>query len=207
MVKFRCMQLGDYQVNCYLVWESGQCVVIDPGDTPEVVLAAARELGLSIQGVLLTHGHFDHVGGAARIVEETGCPLWMHRADASLPSHPAYRRLYPLEVFRLADSIHFYSRGEAVNLAGLVFTVYETPGHTQGSVCLQCGKLLFTGDTLFADACGRTDLPGGDPEAMNRSLLALSRLDPSLRILPGHGPGSTMDQEQRTNPFLKGASL
>ena len=188
--------LGDYQTNCYLVSdENGDAAVIDPGYTPEVVLAATQRLGLTVRAVLLTHGHFDHVGGVKGVMEAAHCPVYGSEADLTLPE-PLRHGL------TLTD---FYAEGDEIAVGTLRFAVLETPGHTPGSVCLRCGDALFSGDTLFAGSCGRTDLAGGSGAAMRRSLSRLAAIDADLTVYPGHGPASTLAEEKRTNPYLRNA--
>lgn len=200
-MKIATLTLGAYQTNCYLVWEDRcrTCAVIDPGYAPDTVLAEAVALGLTVDAVLLTHGHFDHVGAVAAIVRATGCKLWMHKGDCSTPRSS----LFPLAAGDFTE-ICFFENMDTVSAGGLTFTVYETPGHTSGSVCLVCGNVMFTGDTLFAGSCGRTDFPGSDPQAMEDSLRFLRKLQFEGRIYPGHGPASSLEEERRTNPYLRG---
>lgn len=203
MVNVLALTLGDYQTNTYLVHDSAvkTCVVIDPGYEAGVIEEKARALGLTIEAIFLTHGHFDHVGAVQPLVESTGCALWMHRADWEKAPSPINGYLYPLANEDSMD-ISFCAEGDTISAAGLTFTVLETPGHTEGSVCYACQEALFTGDTLFAGACGRTDLPGGSPRAMADSLKRLAKLEGDAHIFPGHGNKSTLSQEKRTNPYL-----
>lgn len=188
----RTLPLGDYQTNCYLVSdENGVTAVIDPGYAPEEILSTATALHLSIRAVLLTHGHFDHVGGVKAIAEAARCPVYVHEKELSLP--PWLRQGL--------SCTDFYEEGDEIRVGNLKFAVMETPGHTGGSVCLRCGDALFCGDTLFAGSCGRTDL-GGDDGQLRESLNRLSELSENLTVYPGHGESSTLLREKQCNPYL-----
>lgn len=195
-MEIRTFPVGSYQTNCYIVWgdDADSCVVIDPGYEPEYLLEQVRCLGKKLQAILLTHGHFDHVGGVKALAQQTGCRVYICKEDLALkPALTAGAILY-------TDT---YSEGDVLELAGLRFQVLHTPGHTPGSVCLICGDTIFSGDTLFAGTCGRTDLPGGDMLQILRSLARLAQLEGDYRVLPGHGEGSTLNAERRGNPFMQ----
>ncbi len=189
------LTLGLYQTNCYILpGENARAIVIDPGYSPEVILRELEKRQLSCAAVLLTHGHFDHVGAVRTLAAETDCPVYLCEKDLSLPAMMTAGSLY---------YTHTYAQGDAITLAGLTFQVMETPGHTPGSVCLKFGEKLFTGDTLFAGSCGRVDFPGSSPADMKRSLAKLAALGADLEIYPGHGESTTLAYEKRTNPYLK----
>ena len=205
MLNIRTLSLGSYQTNCYIVSAPGntRCALIDPGDRPEAVLAYLAQEGLSPDAILLTHGHFDHVGAVAALVKATACEVWIHEGDYTQKSTPMTDYLYPLHDKSFCP-FQFCEEGQEITAAGLTFRTIETPGHTWGSVCYVCQDTMFCGDTLFAGSCGRTDLPGGDPATMADTLERLGQLDADFRIFPGHGESSTLRHEQRTNPYLRG---
>lgn len=187
------LTLGEYQTNCYLISDDcGKTAVIDPGYEPETVLAKTRELQLSIGAILLTHGHFDHVGAVRPLAEAIRCPVWLHKNELRLPPFLTAGKLYYTDT---------YAEGDTVSVGGLTFMVIETPGHTSGSVCLRCGETLFSGDTLFAGSCGRVDLGGSRPD-MRQSLARLAAIPENLTVLPGHGPATTLDREREFCPWF-----
>ena len=196
-MEIRTMALGSYQTNCYMAWADGadSCVVIDPGYEPERVLEEAFHAGKKIESILLTHGHFDHVGGVKKVAAETGCRVYICQEDLALNPRLTDGAIYYTDT---------YAQGDALTLAGLTFTVHQTPGHTPGSVCLVSSDVIFSGDTLFAGTCGRTDLPGGSGTQMRVSLERLAAMEGNYRVLPGHGEDSTLDMERRSNPFMQG---
>ena len=193
----KCLPLGAYQTNCYLIWQenSSSVAVIDPGYTPELVLEKVKALGKTVEAILLTHGHFDHVGGVRKIAEKTGCKVYIHPQEVSLP-----------EDFTAGPLLftHTYGEGDTVAVAGLSLQVLHTPGHTPGSVCLLCGDSIFAGDTLFAGSCGRVDFPGGSWTEMQKSLRRLGGFRKNYKIFPGHGPDTDLQTEKQENPYLKG---
>ena len=196
MIKIRTLPLGAYQTNTYLVWEenSPTCVVIDPGYEPDTILDEAKKLGKEITAVLLTHGHFDHVGGVRELAAETGCPVYLHEAELSMPPQMTAGPLFYTNT---------YGEGDFVEAAGLSFKVLHTPGHTPGSVCLLCENAMFSGDTLFWGSCGRTDLPGGSWATIRKSLLRLADLSGDYNVYPGHGDATTLSFERKMNPYMR----
>lgn len=205
MLKIHTLALGSYQTNCYILRnaDSASCAVIDPGYEANTILTLLQKEGLSLDAILLTHGHFDHVGAVKELVQSTGCRLWMQERDYSQLRTPTNLYLYPLTNCK-KPVVCFCQEGERISAGGLTFRVMETPGHTWGSVCYLCEDAMFSGDTLFAGACGRVDLPGGDGEAMRSSLERLAEIRTDYRVFPGHGGSSTLAREQQVNPYLRG---
>ncbi len=192
------MPVGDYQTNCYMVWQAGRedCILIDPGFLPEKILGTVRGQGKTVAAILLTHGHFDHVGGVRKIAEATGCRVFLREEENKLPFFMTAGKLYSTDGYE-----------DTLEAAGLDFTVLHTPGHTPGSVCLICGDVMFSGDTLFAGSCGRTDFPGSSPGDMVRSLKKLYDLPGDLRVLPGHGEETALSYERAHNPYMRKNTL
>jgi glyoxylase-like metal-dependent hydrolase (beta-lactamase superfamily II) len=203
MPKIDVLPLGSYQTNCYIVWASGssRCAVIDPGFEPQTVLNRLAELGLTLDAVLLTHGHFDHVGAVEALVATTGCKLWMSQSDYTQRKNPMNDYLYPLHDRDFCE-VSFCEEGEIMCVGNLRFSVMETPGHTWGSVCYLCENAMFSGDTLFADSWGRTDLPGGNGQTLALSLERLGQLEGDYTVYPGHGGTTTLERERETNPYM-----
>jgi len=196
-MEIRNLRVGSYQTNCYIVWEDGRkdCVIIDPGYEPEQILEQVRHFGKTVAAILLTHGHFDHVGGVKHIAAETDCPVYICKEDLALN---------PMFTDGVIYYTHTYGEGDTLEVAGLTLQVLHTPGHTPGCVCLLCGDTLLSGDTLFAGTCGRTDLPGSSPMQMKQSLARLKALPGDYRVLPGHGHESTLEEERMYNPYMQG---
>ncbi len=214
---------GPWQANCYLAAPAAgaECVVIDPGvDAFDGVRAAVANHGLTPVGVLLTHGHIDHVASATRVADEWGVPAWIHADDRELLTDPV-AGLGPSSAELLAqvladlnlaepEDLRFFETG--LDVAGLSFEVIHAPGHRPGCVMLssrltghdQLDAVVFSGDVLFAGSIGRTDLPGGDHAVMLDTLRGpVLALPDTAAILPGHGQQTVMARERATNPYLQ----
>lgn len=195
---------GPLETNCWLVGddEGGPLVVIDPAGDAEKVAAriAERDVGC----VVLTHGHFDHLGAADEIRDLTGAPLLVHEADAAAIVSPegSGGTLFGFD-HRTAAPDRTLADGDRIDFGELTLEVVHTPGHTPGSICLLGEGHLFSGDTLFSGSVGRTDFPGGDARALRRSIgERLTPLPDETVVHPGHGPDTTIARERRVNPFF-----
>ena len=196
MLKLRTRPLGLYQTNCYIVNKEGsdQCVIIDPGYEPKTILDALVRWALKPEAILLTHGHFDHVGAVRELAATTGCRVFIRPEETALPPQLTAGELY------FTDE---YPTEGKLQVAGMDFTILHTPGHTPGSVCILTEDLMFSGDTLFAGSMGRCDFPGSSIFDMRKSLRRLCLLTKDYNVLPGHGEDSTLEYEKKTNPYLR----
>ena len=171
-------------------------ILIDAAAEPGVYLKALDEAGATLTHILLTHGHYDHTGAVYAVHEETGAPVYMNALDAGTAV------AFDSYTFTPPEGTIFYKEGDEVKVGNLTFRVMETPGHTPGGVTLICGDALFTGDTLFAGSCGRTDFAGGSMETELQSLAKIAALPGDYEVYPGHMDCSTLETERRFNPYL-----
>ena len=201
-MEIKVLPVGELGTNCYILEdeEAKLAAVIDPGDEAGRILTQVREDGMQVKYILLTHGHYDHTTAVPELHEKLpGAQIYIHQAD----SHGAGGRLFPLA--GQVDDLLLYDEGDTLTLGGLTIEVMNTPGHSLGSVVLKVENVLFTGDTLFAGSCGRTDLRGGNYEQMLQSLKRLALLEGDYHVLPGHDVASTLDRERQTNYYMKEA--
>ncbi|MGA2852295.1 MAG: MBL fold metallo-hydrolase [Terracidiphilus sp.] len=201
--------VGPLQCNCTILGdeETGEAIVIDPGDEIGSIARRLNTLGLKLKQILITHAHIDHVGGALKLKKLTGAPILMNENDLpQLKIMAEQAEWLGIDTPETAPPDGDLSDGLTVGLDRYPAQVIHTPGHTQGSVCLHFVplNLLVAGDTLFAGSIGRTDLPGGNPgqilDSIQSRLLALPQ---QTKVLPGHGPATTIGAERRSNPFLR----
>ncbi len=201
--------VGPLACNCTLLGdpETGEAIVIDPGDEVGRIHRRLTEHGLKLKQILVTHAHIDHVGGALRLKQLTGAPILLNENDLPLLKMMDQQAGWlGIESPETAPPDESLVDGLLVGLKHYPAQVLHTPGHTQGSVCLHFAplKLLVAGDTLFAGSIGRTDLAGGDGEQIIDSIHSrLLRLPDETRVLSGHGPATTIGAERRSNPFLR----
>ena len=198
-MKVKLLRVGPIGTNCYILEDdqTNLAAVIDPGDEPELIQEALEKEGVEVRYLLLTNGHYDHttaVPALHRVYPQAD--IYIHQADAN----GAGSTLFPLagEV----DDLKLYDEGDVIRLGDHEIQVLHTPGHSPGSVTLKVEDVLFTGDTLFAGSCGRTDLRGGSYEQIMQSLKRLGELKGDFHVCPGHDATSTLERERRSNPFL-----
>ena len=199
-----CAQTGAMQVNTYLLWKNRQAVLIDPGDDAAELMACLEERGLMLTHILLTHGHFDHIGAVAELKERTGACICIGAEDERMLFDPelnlSARFEMPVRACRADCLLH---DGDMLETPVAKFCVIATPGHTPGGVCYICGERIFSGDTLFYSSVGRTDFPGGDQQALYKSIQEkLFVLQGYFEVFPGHGNATTLLREKIENPFV-----
>lgn len=195
----KTLQVGSFEVNCTIVPRGDSAWIVDPGFEGDRIASVLDSLGLKPAAILLTHGHFDHIGAIPELQKKyPDLPVWMHPADMPALTHPLNR----MDPFYPAIPMPRDIR-DCRTLEGV--TVIETPGHTPGGVCYHFPEdgLLLAGDTLFAGSVGRTDFPGGSLPVLRQSLEKLAALPDATRVIPGHGPFTTIGDEKRGNPFLQ----
>ena len=202
-MKIDSIMVGPIMTNCYLLSDetAGVCALIDPGDEAPRVLDMVARSGCQLQYILLTHGHFDHTSAVRPLLEKhPDVPVYIHEKDAvdTERGELLFRKVGP-------ENQRYYKDGDTLPLGGLTLRVLETPGHSEGSVCLlaEGEHVIFAGDTLFRCSCGRCDFPGGDYRKMLTSLARLAALEGDWRVLPGHDMETTLDFERRNNPYMR----
>lgn len=205
-MRVKTVVVGMLATNCYLLADEEKkiCAVIDPGARTERILEALAAEGWKAEYILLTHGHYDHVLAAPKVQAETGARLYISRKDEWMlvpaeARHPGYIR----EEYVQPRVDGFLEEGTPILLGGLKIDVLATPGHTAGSVTLLCGDQMFSGDTLFLESCGRTDLESGSMDDMLRSLKKLAELPGDYHVCPGHEEDTTLAHERATNPYMQ----
>jgi hydroxyacylglutathione hydrolase len=205
-VEIIALPVGPLQVNCFILGctATNQALVVDPGDDGARILAAVTKKGWTVAAIVNTHAHFDHVGGNAHLVEQTGAPLCLHAQDLALLQLAARQAAtYGLSTTPSPAPSRLLNDGDLVQVGDISLTVIHTPGHTQGGICLYGAGHLFSGDTLFADSVGRTDLPGGNTEQLLTAIRQRLLVLPDETVVhPGHGPDTTIGREKRMNPYV-----
>ena len=202
----RMFTVGQVAENAYLVRAEGsdRALMVDPGDEPERLLGAVDELGVTLEAILLTHTHFDHIGAVAPVARATGATVYCSKLEvpvlADIMSYVPWPGFGPFESYDADETVE---GGERLSLAGLDIDVIFTPGHSPGHVTYAIDGALFSGDVLFEGSVGRTDLPGGDWPTLARSIQSLLDAYPDeTAVHPGHMGLTTLGRERATNPFL-----
>ncbi|MBQ7491588.1 MAG: MBL fold metallo-hydrolase [Clostridia bacterium] len=203
----KSVPVGMLGTNCYIVCDEATktSAVIDPGAQADKIMAAVEESGCAVKQILLTHGHYDHILAVTELVRRTGAPVAIHRADEWLLDCENVKFFGKRENYVPQKPERYLQDGMEVPAGGLTFRVLHTPGHTAGSCVFLCGDAMFSGDTLFQESCGRTDLESGDDDAMLRSLKRLYELEGDFRVFPGHESFSTLEHERRHNLYMREA--
>jgi len=198
----KTLPVGMMGTNCYILTDENtlKCAIIDPGDESNTILDYVESNHLEPAAIFLTHGHFDHHMALEAVMDSTGAPAYINKKDSTDGGSP--------EEYKIDDKglLKWYSEGDVIQIGMLDVLVMETPGHSPGSVTLKCESALFTGDTLFKNSCGRTDLGGGNMEILLKSLKRLSDLDGDYEVYPGHAESSTMERERMVNYYIRHAN-
>ena len=216
--------VGELYVNCYVYFTTKkECFLIDPGANKDIIIKTLSSLNMAPKAMVFTHGHLDHIAAAGPLradtkMQEAEIPIAVHKADAAYFGKKAEdKHRQSFASMGAEGKALFESLFQAIPAADIILhdedsvldsdlKVIHTPGHTKGSICLYSEKkgILFTGDTLFCEGIGRSDLPGGDAKALTNSILKkLYTLPPETRIFPGHGPQSTLEREMKHNPYVR----
>jgi hydroxyacylglutathione hydrolase len=201
---------GEVETNAYLVVDepTREAIIVDaPHGLGAEMVEKAKELGANVRYLVNTHGHWDHIADNAEVLRATGAKLWIHRDDAKLVRNPRLMAAFGL-FFEIepTEPAGFLEEGKELRLGSLRFEIFHCPGHCPGSIVLHQRetKLALVGDVIFAGSVGRTDLPGGSWEQLLESIQTkILTLPDDVKLLPGHGPATTVGQERRTNPFLR----
>lgn len=204
IIKLKPLSVCD--TNSYIVaTNEGNAVLIDAPADADNIYGEILKHGLTLKKILLTHGHFDHVGAVADLVEKTGCKVYIHEMDQAKLSEDTdglLINLFRVRGYKPFDKSIAITEDDIIKQDELEFDVLHTPGHTSGSVCYITGDVMFSGDTLFARSVGRTDMPDGNYSALMYSMEKIKDLGGNLRILPGHMCETSLDSERKYNPYL-----
>jgi glyoxylase-like metal-dependent hydrolase (beta-lactamase superfamily II) len=201
------MEVGNLGTNCYIVFseKSRQAAIIDPGGSTQEILNVVKKENLTVKYIINTHGHADHVLGNLKVKEATGAPILIHADDADmLVSAQKNLSMYIGGGASCGPADKLLKEGDIIKIDDIELKVLHTPGHTPGGISLLCGKVVISGDTLFAESIGRTDFPGGSYGQLIDSIKKkLIPLGDDVKVYPGHGPDTTIGWERKMNPFIQ----
>lgn len=206
-LEYRAIEVGFLQVNCYLIWDSNTCkaAIIDPGDDTDIIIDTVKSLGLDVEWVLLTHGHFDHTFRVGEIAGHYGAKIGLQALDVPVLTQSLFlgESFYDMSEYVPFTVSSLLNEGDVIRLGDSEIGVLHTPGHTQGGICFVTEIGVFCGDTIFADSVGRSDFPGGSHDQLIESIRSkILPMDDSTILYPGHGPATTVGSERKSNPFL-----
>ena len=193
--------LGSLEVNCYLLTHNGEAIVIDPGAEAEKIINAIEEKGCTLTKILLTHGHFDHIGAVADLKEKTGAKVYIHSGDREMLSDNTKNLSFMAEGVKLTTADELLDDITSIPLADTEVKVHFTPGHSRGGVSFLWGDNLFAGDLLFKNSIGRFDHGSLRVELMSLKYL-METFEDSVKVYPGHGPSTTIGEERENNPYI-----
>lgn len=205
MIKVHTLVVGQLQTNCYILQSETDAIIIDPGDEADRILRFLKDLAVKPSKIIATHTHFDHVLGVNAIRTKMGLPFLIHYDDLPMleAMQSRVRQIMRFTVPPPPKVDAFLKDGEVIHLGQTVIRVIHTPGHSPGSISLSCDGFVFTGDALFNQSIGRTDLPGGDFDTLVDSIRRrLFKLDDDTIVYPGHGPETSIGDEKLANPFV-----
>jgi hydroxyacylglutathione hydrolase len=198
--------VGPLENNCFVLADdkSREAFIVDPGDEPDRVLDFIHENNLMVKYIICTHAHFDHIAAVPDIKGGTNAPVVLHHDDLEIYRNAKdHAALFGFDLDSLPDPDILVSEGDQLRIGSLTFVIIHAPGHTPGGICLYGEGVVITGDTLFAGSVGRTDLYGGDIKKLGDSAKRLMALADDVKVLPGHGPESTVGRERKNNFFLQ----
>ncbi|PJI09764.1 MULTISPECIES: MBL fold metallo-hydrolase [Clostridium] len=198
-MKISIIPAGMYMTNCYIIVDekTNDSIIIDPGDAPNKILKAFKDTNSNLKFILLTHGHADHTAAVSELIKEYDIDVYMNEKDVKLINNGEYMFGKKEE-----NANKYVNDNDELQFGSLKVKCIETPGHTPGGMCYLIDNFLFSGDTLFNNSVGRTDLPGGDFNALVDSVKKLIKLDDSTIVYPGHGGETTIEHEKMSNPFI-----
>jgi hydroxyacylglutathione hydrolase len=207
-MQFKNITVTDFMTNCFIIWdnETKEGLVLDPGGDAGRILREIKNEGIKIVGIVITHAHIDHIGALGAIKEATGAEIMMHSSELPvLKFSSKMGSMFGVRIEQPPEPDRLLSEGDVINFGKYSLKVLDTPGHSPGGISLIAsdGITCFSGDTLFAQSIGRTDLPGGDYETLISSIKTkILPLGDAVQVYPGHGPATTVATEKRFNPFL-----